>query len=59
MVRKISEKIEKGIEINNEVLYKYALLTSVDVERCFSSYKWILSVKRNRLNNIVVGTGKF
>lgn len=30
-------------------LYKFAPLTSVDVERSFSTYKWLLNVKRNRL----------
>lgn len=31
------------------VKFKFALVASTDVERSFSSYKWILDEKRNRL----------
>lgn len=48
-LREYSEKIEKN-EADDMVLYfKFSPLTSVDVERSFSIYKWILDVKRNRL----------
>lgn len=51
VIRGISEKVVKEIDIDdNDLFYKYAPLTSVDVERSFSIYKWILSIKRNRLN---------
>lgn len=49
VVREINEKIVKGIETGDKILYKFAPLTSVDVERSFSVYKWIFSNKRNRL----------
>lgn len=49
IVRDIHEQISKGIETGHNILYKFAPLTSVDVERSFSAYKWILSDKRNKL----------
>lgn len=49
IIREYSEEIEKN-ETNYQTLFhKYAPLTSSDVERSFSMYKWILDVKRNRL----------
>lgn len=48
-IREKSDKILKTIDLDDELIYKFAPLTSVDVERSFSTYKWILSVKRNRL----------
>lgn len=52
VLRDICENIEKGLNDENRSLsyYKYVPITSVDVERSFSIYKWILSVKRNRLD---------
>lgn len=45
-LREISEKLTQE---SSACIYKFAPLTSVDVERSFSNYKWILNVKRNRL----------
>lgn len=59
ILREISENIGKESEVS---VYQFAPLTSVDVERSFSHYKWILNVKRNRLTmdniekNIIVHT---
>lgn len=49
-LREYSERIERN-ELNDQniLYYKFAPLTSTDVERSFSTYKWILDVKRNRL----------
>lgn len=49
IIREKSEKIVQEIDADDELYYKFAPLTSVDVERSFSTYKWILSIKRNRL----------
>lgn len=49
VIRTTCENIVKGIETDHESFYKFAPLTSVDVERSFSTYKWILNVQRNRL----------
>lgn len=49
VIRTTCENIEKGIETDHESFYKFAPFTSVDVERSFSTYKWILNVQRNRL----------
>lgn len=49
VIREIGEKIVKGNETDYENFFKFAPLTSVDVERSFSTFKWILNVKRNRL----------
>lgn len=46
VLREISEKMSTD---NCASIYKFAPLTSVDVERSFSIFKWILNVKRNRL----------
>lgn len=48
-IREYSEKIEKNEADYQTLFYKFAPLTSSDVERSFSAYKWILDVKRNRL----------
>ncbi|KAL4702172.1 hypothetical protein ACJJTC_018320 [Scirpophaga incertulas] len=45
-LREISEKLTQE---SSACIYKFAPLPSVDVERSFSNYKWILNVKRNRL----------
>lgn len=42
----IRDRSEKS-DLNDA--YKFATLTSVEVERSFSSYKWILDMKRSRL----------
>lgn len=46
VLREICEKINQESDI---YIYKYAPLTSVDVERSFSMFKWILTESRNRL----------
>lgn len=48
-IRECSEEIEKKLANQQTLFLKYAPLTSSDVERSFSTYKWILDVKRNRL----------
>lgn len=46
-IRDICDAIKaEGVERS---YYMYAPLTSVDVERSFSTYKWIFNIKRNRL----------
>lgn len=45
----IRDICENNTEVSDANLYKFAPLTSVDVERTFSTYKWVLNVKRNRL----------
>lgn len=46
-IRDICDAITAGMD--DRSYHMYAPLTSVDVERSFSTYKWILNVKRNRL----------
>jgi hypothetical protein len=41
---------EPALNGNDLTLFKYALVTSYDVERCFSSYKTILSDNRKRFS---------
>lgn len=48
-IREYSESIEKSVANNQKLYFKFAPLTSTDVERSFSTYKWILDVKRNSL----------
>lgn len=49
ILREYEEKLTKN-EVNDKILpYKLAPLTSTDVERSFSTYKWVLDVKRNRI----------
>lgn len=48
-IREYSEAIEKNEASHLIPFYKFAPLSSCDVERSFSTYKWILDVKRNRL----------
>lgn len=50
IIREYSLNLEKGIATDDMKYFKYAPLTSVDVERSFSTYKWALQVKRNRLS---------
>lgn len=50
VLRLYSERLSREVDSDDDILpYKFAPLTSVDVERSFSLYKWILSIKRNRL----------
>lgn len=49
ILREYSEAIEKNEAHNLIPFFKFAPLTSSDVERSFSIYKWTLDVKRNRL----------
>lgn len=50
IIRGLSENLSRGELFEADILnYRYAPLTSVDVERSFSIYKWILNVKRNSL----------
>lgn len=46
---KLREVCENMNTENDAFIYKFAPLTSVDVERYFSMFKWILTVSRNRL----------
>lgn len=46
-IRDICDAITAGID--DRSYYMYVPLTSVDVERSFSTYKRILNIKRNRL----------
>lgn len=49
ILREHEEKLSNNV-LNDEILsFKFAPLTSTDVERSFSTYKWVLDVKRNRL----------
>lgn len=50
VIREYSELLNSDSD-HNETLkyYRFAPITSSDVERSFSSFKWILDVKRNRL----------
>lgn len=49
IIRTYSDHIANGSASDDILIFKYAPLTSVEVERSFSTYKWILNVKRNRL----------
>jgi hypothetical protein len=49
-IREYAEHISKGTASDETSFYKFAPLTSVEVERSFSIYKWVLDVKRNRLS---------
>ncbi|XP_049868037.1 uncharacterized protein LOC126378420 [Pectinophora gossypiella] len=49
IIRTFSEQIASGSATDDILIWKFAPLTSVEVERTFSTYKWILNVKRNRL----------
>lgn len=42
-------KIKKNEAHDLIPYFKFSPLTSSDVERSFSTYKWMLDVKRNRL----------
>lgn len=48
-LRVYAQQILSETASDETFLYKFAPLTSVEVERSFSAYKWILDVKRNRL----------
>lgn len=48
-IREYAGDISEGTASEDISFYKFAPLTSVEVERSFSTYKWILDVKRNRL----------
>lgn len=48
-VREYADQMSNESTSDENSIYKFASLTSVEVERSFSTYKWILDVKRNRL----------
>lgn len=48
-IRNVAENISSCNNDEEEEVLKFANLTSVDVERSFSMYKWILDVRRNSL----------
>lgn len=50
LVRAYAEQISHESASDEISIYKFAPLTSVEVERSFSAYNWILDVKRNRLS---------
>lgn len=49
VLRGFEEKLSKNEVTDETLFYKFVPLTSTDVERSFSTYKWVLDVKRNRL----------
>lgn len=48
-IREYANQISNDTAPDEVSLFKFAPMTSVEVERTFSAFKWILDVKRNRL----------
>lgn len=49
LFRDYAEKISEGTDVDGILMYNFTPLTSVEVERSFSIYKWILNSRRSAL----------